>query len=110
VRPGWESGVDDEVIGVGDAHASSFEQFALAFGLQRHLATKDGVDGFCESDVLMTRISFLFVIIIVTILSLNIVMSLCGIVDSELLGVDVLEEATILHGVMGSGMKLAGTL
>jgi hypothetical protein len=33
VRPGWKPRIGDEVIGVGDAHARSFEQFALAFGL-----------------------------------------------------------------------------
>jgi hypothetical protein len=53
VRPGWKSRFGDEVVGVGDAHASSFEQFALTFGLQRHLSAKDGVDGFCGSDVLV---------------------------------------------------------
>jgi hypothetical protein len=51
----------------------------------------------------MTRISVLFIIVVVTI------SSLC-IVDGDLLGVDVLEEATILHFVIGFGMKLAGTL
>jgi hypothetical protein len=33
-----------------------------------------------------------------------------GGVDSELFGIDVLEEATILYGVIRFGMKLAGTL
>jgi hypothetical protein len=58
------------------------------------------------------RISVLFVIviIIVTISSLCVVMGLYGGVGSELLGVDVLEEAAILHGVIGFGIKLAGTL
>jgi hypothetical protein len=37
-------------------------------------------------------------------------LSSCSVVGSELLGVDVLEEAAILHGVIGFGMKLAGTL
>jgi hypothetical protein len=41
---------------------------------------------------------------------LCIVLSPCSIVGSELLGIDVLEEATILYGVIGFGMKLAGTL
>jgi hypothetical protein len=58
----------------------------------------------------MTRISVLFVIIVVTISSLCVVVGPCGVVGGELLGVDVLEEAAILHGVIGFGMKLAGTL
>jgi hypothetical protein len=58
----------------------------------------------------MTRISVLFIIIIITILSLCIVMGFHGGVDSELFGIDVLEEATILYGVNRFGMKLAGTL
>jgi hypothetical protein len=58
----------------------------------------------------MMRISILFVIVIVTIPSLCIIMGLCGVVGSELLGIDVLEEAAILHGVIGFGVKLAGTL
>jgi hypothetical protein len=33
-----------------------------------------------------------------------------SIIISELLGVDVLEEAAILHGVIGLRMDLAGTL
>jgi hypothetical protein len=68
------------------------------------------VDGFGGSDVLMTRISVLFVIVIITILSLCIVMGFCDVIGNELFGVDVLEEAAILHGVIGFGMKLAGTL
>jgi hypothetical protein len=61
---------------------------------------------------MMTRIPILFVIIIVivTISSLCVVMGHCGGVGNEMLGVDVLEEAAILHGVIGFGMKLAGTL
>jgi hypothetical protein len=58
----------------------------------------------------MTRIPILFVIIAITISSLYIMVSPCSIVGSELLGIDVLEEATILHGVIRFGMKLAGTL
>jgi hypothetical protein len=33
MRPDWKPEIRDEVIGVGDAHASSFEQFVLVFGL-----------------------------------------------------------------------------
>jgi hypothetical protein len=82
VRLGWKPGIGDEAVSVGDAHASPFEQFALTFGLQRHLSAEDGVDGFGGSDVLMTRISVLFVIIIVTISSLCVVVSPCSVVGS----------------------------
>jgi hypothetical protein len=58
----------------------------------------------------MTRISVLFVIIVVTISSLCVGVDPCSVVGGDLLGVDVLEEAAILHGVIGFGMKLAGTL
>jgi hypothetical protein len=60
----------------------------------------------------MMRISVLFivVIVVVTISSLCIVVGPCGGVGDDLLGVDVLEEAAILHGVIGFGMKLTGTL
>jgi hypothetical protein len=58
----------------------------------------------------MTRISVLFIIVVVTISLLCIVVDPCGVVGGDLLGIDVLEEATILHGVIGFGMKLAGTL
>jgi hypothetical protein len=58
----------------------------------------------------MTRISILFVIVVVTVSSLYVILSSCSVVGSELLDIDVLEEATILHGVIGFGMKLAGTL
>jgi hypothetical protein len=58
----------------------------------------------------MMRISILVVIIVATISSLCVVVGPCGVVGSELLGVDVLEKAAILHGVIGFGMKLAGTL
>jgi hypothetical protein len=62
------------------------------------------------SDVLLTRISVRFVVIIVAISSLCVVMGLCDGVGSELLGIDVLEEVEILHGVIGFGMKLVETL
>jgi hypothetical protein len=68
------------------------------------------MDGFSGSDVLVTRISVLFVIVIVTILLLCVSVDPCGVVGGDLLGVDVLEEAAILHGVIGFMMKLAGTL
>jgi hypothetical protein len=58
----------------------------------------------------MTRISILFIIVVITISSLCVVVGPCSVVGSELLGVDVIEEAAILHGVIGFGMKLAGTL
>jgi hypothetical protein len=80
------------------------------FELQRHLSTEDGVDGFGGSDVLVMRIPILFIIVVITISSLCVVVGPCSVVGSELLGVDVFEEATILHGVIGFGMKLAGTL
>jgi hypothetical protein len=110
VRPGCKPGIGDETVSVGDAHASPFEQFALAFGLQRHLFAEDGVDYFGGSDVLMMRISILFIIVVVTISPLCVVLSPCNIIGSLLLGLDVLEEVAILHGVIGFGMKLAGTL
>jgi hypothetical protein len=56
------------------------------------------------------RISVLFVIVVITISSLCVDVDPCGVVHGDLLGVDVLQEATILHGVIGYGMKLAGTL
>jgi hypothetical protein len=58
----------------------------------------------------MTRIPVLFVIIVITISSLCVVVGPCSIVDCELLGVDVLKEVAILHGAIGFGLKLAGTL
>jgi hypothetical protein len=68
------------------------------------------MDNFGRSDILVTRISFLFVIVIITISSLCVGVDPCGVIGGDLLGVDVLEEAAILHGVIGFGMKLAGTL
>jgi hypothetical protein len=68
------------------------------------------MDGFGGSDVLLTRISVLFVIVIVTILLLCVGVDPCGVVGGDLLGIDVLEEAAILHAVIGFGMKLVGTL
>jgi hypothetical protein len=57
------------------------------------------------------RISILFVIIVVmTITQWSIVNGLWCIIISELLGVDVLEEAAVLHGVIGLGMDLAEAL
>jgi hypothetical protein len=58
----------------------------------------------------MTRISVLFVIVVITISSLCVIVDPCSVVGDDLLGIDVLEEAAILHGVIGFAMKLAGTL
>jgi hypothetical protein len=69
------------------------------------------VDGFGGIDILVTRISFLFIIIvIITVTPRSIINGLGSIIISKLLGVDVLEEAAILHGVIGLGMNLARTL
>jgi hypothetical protein len=57
------------------------------------------------------RISILCVIIIVvTVTPRSIINGFWSIVVSKLLGVDVPEEATVLHGVIGLGMDLAWTL
>jgi hypothetical protein len=68
------------------------------------------VDNFGGSDILMTRIPVLFVIVVIAISSLCVMVGPCSIIDSELLGVDVLEEVAILHGMIVFGMKLVGTL
>jgi hypothetical protein len=69
------------------------------------------VDGFGGIDILVTRISILFIIIvIITVTPQSIVNGLWSIIISKLLGVDVLEEAAVLHGVIGLGMDLARTL
>jgi hypothetical protein len=43
------------------------------------------VDGFGGSDVLMTRISVLFIIVVITISSLCVVIGPCSVVGSELM-------------------------
>jgi hypothetical protein len=64
-------------------------------------SAKDGVDGFGGIDVLVTRISILFIIVvIITVTPWSIINCLWSIIISELLGVDVLEEAAVLHGVI----------
>jgi hypothetical protein len=69
------------------------------------------VDGFGGVDILVMRISILCIIIIViTITPRSIVNDFWSIIISKLLGVDVPEEAIVLHGVIGHGMDLAGTL
>jgi hypothetical protein len=68
------------------------------------------VDSFGGIDVLVTRISILCVIIIVvTVTPRSIINGFWNIVISKLLGVDVPKETTVLHGVIGLGMDLAGT-
>jgi hypothetical protein len=60
---------------------------------------------------LVTRISILCVIVVViTVTSWSIINGFWSIVLSKLLGVDVPEETIVLHGVIGLGMDLAGTL
>jgi hypothetical protein len=69
------------------------------------------VDGFGGIDILVTRISILFVIIVViTVTSWSTVNGFWSIIISKLFGVDVFEEAAVFHGVIGLGMDLAGGL
>jgi hypothetical protein len=69
------------------------------------------VDIFGGIDVLVTRISILCIIIVViTVTPWSIINGFWSIVVSKLLGVDVLEEMIVLHGVIGLGMDLTGTL
>jgi hypothetical protein len=69
------------------------------------------VDGFGGIDILVTRISILFIIIIViTVTPRSTVNGLCSIIISELLGIDVLEEVAVFYGMIGLGIDLAGTL
>jgi hypothetical protein len=50
------------------------------------------------------------IIVVITVTPRSIINGLWSIIVSKLLSVDVLEEAAILHGVIGLGMDLAGTL
>jgi hypothetical protein len=70
------------------------------------------VDGFGGVDILVTRISILFVIIIIiiTVMSWSIVNGFWSIIVSKLLGVDVFEEAAVVHCVIGLVLDLGGTL
>jgi hypothetical protein len=69
------------------------------------------VDGFGGINILVTWVSILFIIIIViTIMPRSMVNGLWSIIISKLLGIDVVEEAAVLHGVIGLGIDLAGTL
>jgi hypothetical protein len=69
------------------------------------------VDGFGGIDILVMRISILFFfIVVITVTPWSIINGLWSIIISKLIGVDVLEKAAILHGVIGLGMDLAGTL
>jgi hypothetical protein len=70
------------------------------------------VDGFGGIDILVMRISILFIIvvIVITVMPRSIINGLWSIIISKLLGVDVLEEAAVLHGVIGLGMDLTRTL
>jgi hypothetical protein len=69
------------------------------------------VDGFCGIDILVTRISILFIIVvIITVMPRSIVNGLWSIIISKLLSVDTLEEAVVLHGVIRLGMDVARTL
>jgi hypothetical protein len=69
------------------------------------------VDSFGGIDILVTRISILCVnIVIVIVTPWSIINGFWSIVVSKLLGVDVPKETTVLHGVIGLGMDLAGTL
>jgi hypothetical protein len=95
-----------KVVGAGDIQAFAFEQLSLSFGLEQHLPAEDGVDSCGGSDISMMRVLVLFVIVVVTILSLMNNNSLVGI-SFHLLGVDALEDAAVLHGVIGLGVELA---
>jgi hypothetical protein len=69
------------------------------------------VDSFGGVDILVMRISIQCVIIVViTVMSRSIINGFWSIIVSKLLGVDVPEEAIVLHGVISLGMDLAGTL
>jgi hypothetical protein len=69
------------------------------------------VDSFGGIDILVTRISILCVIIVVvTVTPRSIINGFWSIVVSKLFGIDVPKEMTVLHGVIGLGMDLAGTL
>jgi hypothetical protein len=69
------------------------------------------VDGLGGIDILVMRISILFIIIvIITVTPRSIVNGLWSIIISKLLGEDTLEEVVVLHGVIGPEMDLARTL
>jgi hypothetical protein len=60
-------------------------------------------------DVLVVGVSVL-VVVLFTITYVLVACGFCGIVLDDLLCVDILEDATILHGMTGSRMELTQTL
>ena len=110
MEPGGEPGISDAVVSISDIQAGLAEQLVLAFALDGHLAPEDGLDLVGGVDVAVMGILIPFVLIIFFLALLLNVVRLAVVVLGFLARVDVLEDATILHGVVGLGVDLAWTL
>ena len=82
------------------------EQLALSFGLDGHFASNDGVHVIGWLDILVTGICVFIVVVLVALFPC--IVRLVGRIRSLLMRVDRLENATVLHGVVGLGMELVG--
>lgn len=63
MKTGRKIWINDEISSTIDVQACPFENIAFLFGFDRHFATKDGVDDVGGIDILMMRISVLFVML-----------------------------------------------
>jgi len=61
-------------------------------------------------DILMMRITVLFVVVVLMITPVGGTHGLCSIILNDLLCINVLEDTVVLHSVVESRMKLTRTL
>ena len=108
MRPGGKFRIGNQAIGTVDIQASSFQELSFSLGLDGNFASKDGVYHIGGTDILVSWVHIL-VVVVNFFLTMFVLLPvfLGGITLGGLLCVDAFEDTAFFHCVVGLAMELA---
>ena len=107
MRPGRKFRVSDQAICAVHIEAGSLQELSLSFRIDGNFASEDGVHHVGGTDILVSWVSILVVIVVFVTMSVLFSIFLGGIPLSSPLHVDAFEDTTFFDRVIGLGMELA---
>ena len=107
VRPGRKFWIVDQTVCAVHVEAGSLQELSLSLRLDGNFASEDGVDHIGGTDILVSWVPILVVVLVFVTTPILLPVFLGGIILSGPLCVDAFEDTTFFHHVIGLGMELA---
>ena len=106
MRPWGKFWIGNQAIGAIHIKAGSLQELSFSLGLDGNFATKDGVHHISGTDISVSWVPILVVVVFLTV-SILFPIFLDGVPLSSPLCVDAFEETAFFHRVVRLGMELA---